>query len=158
VLGARDPAAPRGEALGHRLLVEDAHLLPRQVARLQQRSRPHAPGAHRREPRQPGPDLPRRRATATRRRSASASSQRHAPWREHDLHRGEQRRPRAHLGQFSATADRGSKPNAAPSTPTASTACGPGSRGIRRAKPRRQGQLVPLIKGAPTTKGRRSST
>ena len=28
-------AAPRGQALGHRLLVEDADLLPRQVARLQ---------------------------------------------------------------------------------------------------------------------------
>ena len=42
VLGARDRAAPRRQALGHRLLVEDARLLPRQLARLQQRARPHA--------------------------------------------------------------------------------------------------------------------
>jgi 2-oxoglutarate ferredoxin oxidoreductase subunit beta len=33
----------------------------------------------------------------------------HAPRREHDLHRREQRRLRPHQGQFSATADRGSK-------------------------------------------------
>jgi hypothetical protein len=42
VLGAVDSAAHGGEALGHRLLVEDAGLLPARGARLQQRARPHA--------------------------------------------------------------------------------------------------------------------
>ena len=42
LLGARHRAAPRGQAVGHRLLVEDARLLPRQLARLQHRARPHA--------------------------------------------------------------------------------------------------------------------
>jgi hypothetical protein len=75
VLGARDPAAPRGEALRHRLLVQDADLLPRQVARLQQRPRAHAVGAHRRQPRQPRAHLSSAsRATATRPPSASGSS------------------------------------------------------------------------------------
>ena len=53
-------AAPRREAVGHRLLVEDADLFPRQLARLQQRARPHALGADGRGPRQQGPHLPRR--------------------------------------------------------------------------------------------------
>ena len=60
LLGARHRAAPRRQALGHRLLVEDARLLPRRLARLQHRARPHAVGADRREPRQPRPALPRR--------------------------------------------------------------------------------------------------
>ena len=53
-------AAPRRQAVRHRLLVEDADLLPRPVARLQQRARPHAVGADRRDARQPRPHLPRR--------------------------------------------------------------------------------------------------
>ena len=60
LLRARPRAAPRGQALRHRLLVEDADLFPRQLARLQQRARPHAVGADRRQPRQPRPDLSRR--------------------------------------------------------------------------------------------------
>ena len=35
LLRAGDPAAPRRQALGHRLLLEDAELFPRQLARLQ---------------------------------------------------------------------------------------------------------------------------
>ena len=92
-------AAPRGQALRHRLLVEDADLFPRQLARLQQRARPHAVGADRRQPRQPRPDLPRRlrrrRFGVDRPRPVRA---RHAPRREHGLHRREQRRLRAHQG------------------------------------------------------------
>ena len=75
LLRARHPAAPRRQALRHRLLVEDARLLPRRQPRLQHRARPHAVGADRRQPRQPRPDLPRRlgrRRLAP--RSASASS------------------------------------------------------------------------------------
>ena len=75
LLGAGHRAAPRRQALRHRLLVEDARLLPRRSPRLQHRARPHALGADRRQPRQPRPDLPRRlAATATPPRSASASS------------------------------------------------------------------------------------
>src|SRR3954468_18324372 len=43
-------AAPGREALRHRLLVEDADLLPRREPRLQLRARAHALGADRREP------------------------------------------------------------------------------------------------------------
>ena len=75
LLRARDRAASRREAFRHRLLVEDADLFPRQVARLQFGARPHALGADRRQSRQPRPDLSRRlgrRRLAP--RSASASS------------------------------------------------------------------------------------
>ena len=75
LLGARHPAAPRRQALRHRLQLQDARLLPGQLARLQHRPRPHALGPDRRQPRQPRADLPRRlAATATPPRSASASS------------------------------------------------------------------------------------
>ena len=59
----------------HRLLVEDADLLPRPQPRLQLRARPHAVGDDRRQPRQPRPRLSSAcPATATPPRSASASS------------------------------------------------------------------------------------
>ena len=60
LLGARHRAAPRRQALGHRLQLEDARLFPRRLARLQHRARPHALGADRRQPRQPRAALPRR--------------------------------------------------------------------------------------------------
>ena len=75
LLRAVDRAAPGGEDFRHRLLVQDAGLLPRQLARLQFGARPHAVGAHRRQSRQPRPDLSRRvgrRRLAP--RSGSASS------------------------------------------------------------------------------------
>ena len=99
LLGARHRAAPRRQAVGHRLLVEDARLLPRQLARLQHRARPHALGADRRQPRQPRAAVPgrlrRRRLGVDRPRPVRA---RDAPRREHDLHRREQRRLRPHQG------------------------------------------------------------
>ena len=62
------------QAVGHRLLVEDAGLFPARGARLQRRARPHAGAGHRRQRRQPRHHLHRHvRATATRCRSASAS-------------------------------------------------------------------------------------
>ena len=74
-------------------------LLPRPVPRLQHRARAHALGAHGRQPRQPRPDLPRRLG---RRRLGlhrpGPVRPRHAPRREHDLHRREQRRLRPHQG------------------------------------------------------------
>ena len=60
VLGAGHRAAQGGEAVGHRLLVEDAGLLPARGARLQQRPRPHAGGGDRSECRQRRPDHDRR--------------------------------------------------------------------------------------------------
>ncbi len=99
VLRARDRAASRREALRHRLLVEDADVLPRRRPRLQQRARPHAVGADRRRARQPRPDLPRRlrrrRLGVDRPRPVRA---RHAARRQHGLHRREQRRLRPHQG------------------------------------------------------------
>ena len=99
VLRAGRAAAPRGQAVGHRLLVEDADVLPRQLARLQQRARPHAFGADRRSARQSRPHLPRRvgrrRFGVDRPRPVRA---RHAPRREHGVHRREQRRVRPHQG------------------------------------------------------------
>ena len=50
-------AAQGGQAVGHRLLVEDAGVFPARSARLQQRARPHAGGRHRRQRRQRRPDL-----------------------------------------------------------------------------------------------------
>ena len=99
LLGARHRAAPRRQALGHRLLVEDARLLPRRLARLQHRARPHAVGADRRQPRQPRAALPRRQ----RRRRLGVDRPRpvrprDAARREHDLHRREQRRLRPDQG------------------------------------------------------------
>src|SRR5204863_54873 len=60
VLRARRGAASRGQALRHRVLVEDADVFPRQLARLQQRAWPDALGAHGRRACQQEPDLPRR--------------------------------------------------------------------------------------------------
>ena len=63
------------QAVGHRLLEQEPGLLPRRLARLQRRPRPHAVGRHRRDARQPQADRHRRSAaTATPARSASASS------------------------------------------------------------------------------------
>src|SRR2546426_7599544 len=50
ILRARLAAAPRSEAVRHRLLVQDSDVLPRQLARLQQRAWAYALGADRREP------------------------------------------------------------------------------------------------------------
>ena len=92
-------AAPHRQAVRHRLLVEDADLFPRPVARLQQRARAHAVGADRRQPRQPRPDLSRRlgrrRLGLDRPRPVRAL---HPPRRQHGLHRREQRRLRADQG------------------------------------------------------------
>ena len=99
LLGTRHRAAPRGQAVRHRLLVEDAGLLPRQLARLQLGARPHAVGADRREPRQPRPALPRR--VGRRRLGLDRPRPVRAPdpaRRQHDLHRREQRRVRPDQG------------------------------------------------------------
>jgi len=53
LLRARPAAASHRQALGHRLLVEDADLFPRRQPRLQLGARPHAVGAHRRQSREP---------------------------------------------------------------------------------------------------------
>ncbi len=78
-----------------RLLVEDADLFPRRVARLQLRAWAHAVGADRREPGQSRPDLSRR----LRRRGFGLDRFRavrpfDAPRREHGLYRREQWRLR----------------------------------------------------------------
>ena len=110
VLGARHRAAPRRQALRHRLLVEDAGLFPRQLARLQQRARPHALGADRRQPRQPRPSIWASRATATRPRSASASSRTAIRRGVNMVYIVENNGVYGLTkGQFSATADKGSK-------------------------------------------------
>ena len=94
-----DRAAPRRQALRHRLLVEDADLLPRPVARLQLRARPHAVGADRRQPRQSRSDLSRRlrrrRLRLDRLRPVRACD---PPRRQHGLYRREQRRVRPDQG------------------------------------------------------------
>ena len=94
-----DRAAPGGKDLRHRLLVEDANLFPRQLARLQLGARPHAVGADRRQPRQPRPDLHgrvgRRRLRLDRDRPVRPCP---TAWRQHGVHRREQRRVRAHQG------------------------------------------------------------
>ena len=99
LLRTLDRAAPGGEDFRHRLLVEDAGLFPRQLARLQFRARPHAVGAHRRQSRQPRPDLSRRvgrrRLRLDRLRPVRACD---APRRQHGLHRREQRRVRPDQG------------------------------------------------------------
>jgi hypothetical protein len=109
VLGARDPAAPRGEALG--IGARPRRRPTSSTSRTASTACTAAClGAHRRQPRQPRAHLPRRlgrrRLGLHRHRAVRA---RDAPRREHDLHRREQRRVRPHKGQFSATADRGSK-------------------------------------------------
>src|SRR5688572_19464979 len=42
LLGARYTTPPRGQTFGYRVQLEDSRLLPRQLARLQHRPRPHA--------------------------------------------------------------------------------------------------------------------
>ena len=75
VLRARHPAARCREDERHRLLVQDARVLHERVARLQLGARPHAVDRDRRERRQPRRSICSAcRATATRCRSASASS------------------------------------------------------------------------------------
>ena len=60
LLGTRHRAAPRGQALGHRLQQQDARLLPGRQPRLQHRARPHAQRADRRQPGQPRTAVPGR--------------------------------------------------------------------------------------------------
>ena len=111
LLGARHRAASRRQALRHRLLVEDARLFPRPVARLQHRARPHAVGADRREPRQP------RTASTSASRGDGDSASIGLGQFAHAMRRGVNM---AYIvenngvygltkGQFSATADKGSK-------------------------------------------------
>ena len=112
-------AAPDRQALRHRLLVEDADLLPRQVARLQQRARPHAVGADRRQSRQSRADLSRRLG----RRRFGLDRPRpvrplHPPRRQHGLYRREQRRLRPDQGPVLGDRGQGLEgASAAPSTP-----------------------------------------
>ena len=74
VLGSVDPAAPRREAVGHRLLVEDAGLLPARGARVQRRARPDADAGDRAPtPPTATSSTSASRATATRCRSASGT-------------------------------------------------------------------------------------
>ena len=99
LLRARDRAASRREALRHRLLVEDADLLPRPVARLQFGARAHAVGADRREPRQPRPDLSRRLGRRRQRLDRPRPVRARDPARrQHGLYRREQRRVRPDQG------------------------------------------------------------
>ena len=104
-------AAPGRQAVGHRLLVEDADLFPRQLARFQQRARPHAVGADRRRARQPRPDLPRRlrrrRLGVDRHRASSRTCLRRGVNMVYIVeNNGVYGLTK---GQFSATADKGSK-------------------------------------------------
>ena len=99
LLRALDRAASGGEDFRHRLLVEDAGLLPRQFARLQFGPWPDAVGADRRQSRQPRPGLSRR----LRRRQLRLDRLRPVrpfdpPRRQHDLYRREQRRLRPDQG------------------------------------------------------------
>ena len=99
LLRARDRAAPGGQDFRHRLLVEDDRLFPQRLARLQLGARPHAVGAHRRQPRQPRPDLSRRLGRRRHRLDrARPVRPRHAARRQHGLHRREQRRVRPDQG------------------------------------------------------------
>ena len=99
LLRAEPAAASDRQALRHRLLVEDADLFSRQVARLQQRARAHAVGVDRRQPRQSrarlSRHLRRRRFGLDRARPVRAL---HPPRRQHGLHRREQRRLRPDQG------------------------------------------------------------
>ena len=101
---------PHRQTVRYRLLIEDARLLPRQFARLQLRARPHALGAHRRQSRQPRLDLPGR---VRRRRTASIGigqfAHVHAARRQHDYIVKNNGVYGLTKGQFSATADKGSK-------------------------------------------------
>ena len=99
LLRAVDRAASGGQDFRHRLLVEDAGLFPQHLARLQFGARPHAVGAHRRQSRQPRPDLSRRLGRRRLRLDRDRPVRpRHAPRRQHGLHRREQRRVRPHQG------------------------------------------------------------
>ena len=96
VLASVDRAAPGRQAVGHRLLVEDAGLLPARGARLQRRARAHAGAGHRRERRQPRHHLHRhlrRRRLAVDRPRPSVP--RHPPQRQCPVRAREQRRLRA---------------------------------------------------------------
>ena len=156
LLGARHRAAPRRQALGHRLQLEDAGLLPRRLARLQHRARPHAVGADRRQPRQPRPALPRRlAATATRPRSASASSRTRCGAACNMAYIVENNGVYGLTkGQFSATADQGSKSKKGvvnSDSPIDLVAHGAAARRDATSARSFSGdkeQLVPLIKGA----------
>ncbi len=99
VLRARNAAPHDRQAVGDRLLVEDAHLLRGRRPRLQLGPRPHALHRHRRQRRQPRPDLHRhlRRRRFAVDRDGSARS-RHPPQRGHAVRDREQRRVRPHQG------------------------------------------------------------
>ncbi len=92
-------AAHDRQAVGHRLLLEDADLLRRGRARVQLGARAHAVDRHRRQRRQPLADLHRhlgrRRFAVDRRRPAGA---RHPPQRRHAVRHREQRRVRPDQG------------------------------------------------------------
>ena len=155
LLRARHPAAPRRQAFRHRLLVEDADLFPRQLARLQLRARPHAVGADRRQPRQPRPDLSRRlRRRRFAPRSASASSRTSMRRGVNMIYIVENNGVYGLTkGQFSATADRGSKSkrgvaNTDNSIDLVAMALQLGATFVARTFSGDKKQLVPLIKAA----------
>ena len=161
LLRARPAAAPARQALRHRLLVEDAELFPRQLARLQQRARAHAVGADRRQPRQPRPDLPRRlrrrRLRLDRPRPVRA---RDPARREHGLYRREQRRLRPDQGPVLGHLRPGLEDaSAAWSTTTqpidlVGLALQLGATFVARSFSGDKEQLVPLIKAALRAPGR----
>ena len=160
LLRAVDRAASGGQDFRHRLLVEDADLFPRQFARLQLGARPHAVGADRRQSRQPRPDLSRR--FRRRRFSASIGFGQFA----HCLRRGVNM---VYIvenngvygltkGQFSATADRGSKSkrgviNTDNSIDLVAIALQLGASFVARSFSGDKQQLVPIIKAAIAHKG-----
>ena len=157
-----DRAAPRGEAVGHRLLVEDADLLPRPVARLQQRARPHAVGADRRDPRQPRPHLPRRvgrrrlgvdRPRPVRARACGAAS----TWSTSSRTTASTASPRASSRRPPTRAARASAAWSTSDEPIdlVMLALTLGATFVARGFSGDKDQLVPLIKAAIAAQGRR---
>ena len=145
---------------GHRLLVEDADVFSRQLARLQQRARAHAFGADRCQPRQSRPDLPwrvwRRRLGIDRLRAVRAFD---APRRQHGLHRREQRRVRADQGAVLRDGGHAARRASAVSSTATSRStwscwrCSSARASSHAASPATRTQLVPLIKAAVTHRG-----
>nr|QQZ50084.1 hypothetical protein JKL49_26275 [Phenylobacterium glaciei] len=148
-----------GQAVGHRLLVQDPGLFPRRLPRLQHRARPHALGAHRRQPGQPRPDLS---GGLRRRDSASIGFGQFA----HAIRRGVNMTYIVEnngvygltKGQFSATSDKGSKSkkgvvNHDSAIDLVSVALQLGATFVARSFSGDKAQLVPLIKAALSHQG-----
>ena len=166
VLRAVDPAAHGRQALRHRLLVEDADLLRERRARLQLGARPHAGDRDRRRP-PPTARSPTSasRATATRCRSGSASCC-HAIRRNLNMLYVIENNGVYGLtkGQFSASADLGSKSKRGEAEPDSAHRSGAAGaeprRHLRRAQLLgRQGAARADAEGGPrATRASRSST